>query len=294
MPFPARVAIPLCLTLLACSAESDPSTPPGPVDQPTSAQPSDPPPDGPMPPAEPGPAPEPEPAPPPSIPPADAGGWSDPGPAQPADPCPADMVHVPPGGFVSGATPTQVNVTPDWPDKEFLPRARTERRTGAYCIDLYEYPNVAGELPRVYVGWAEAKQACASRGRRLCTEDEWVRACGGEQGWLFPYGDTHEPRRCNDTVDPVGDESQKAGGGSFPDCVSPFGVYDMDGNVSEWVDAVHELSPDRSRIVRGGTMWVAVYGHGCMSRHSHHEGGPTHGDDGFRCCMDPLRASAAP
>lgn len=233
------------------------------------------------------PAPVPETPPPPHVPPADAGGWSEPGPTSPADPCPADMAFVPAGSFVSGATGEQVELSPDWPDREFQPRARHERRTGAYCIDLYEFPNVLGAKPRVYVGWAEAKQACESRGRRLCSEDEWTRACGGDAGWLYPYGDTHEPKRCNDTVDPVGDDSQMAGSGDFPDCVSPFGVYDMEGNVSEWVDAVHELDPDRARIVRGGTMWVAVYGHSCMSRHSHHQGGPTHGDDGFRCCAAP-------
>jgi len=233
-------------------------------------------------------------APRPSVPPADAGGWSDPGPRTATDPCPTDMAHVPAGAFTSGATRDQVAAPPDWPDDEFLPRTRHERRTGAYCIDLYEYPNVAGELPWVYVAWLAAKQACASRGRRLCTEDEWARACGGDSGLLFPYGDIHEPKRCNDTVDPVGDESQKSGGGAFPDCVGQWGVYDMDGNVSEWVDAVHELNPERSRIVRGGTMWVAVYGHGCMSRHSHHQGGPTHGDDGFRCCMDPLGPGSTP
>jgi len=204
------------------------------------------------------------------------------------------MAHVAAGSFVSGATGEQVVVNPDWPDEGFTPRKRHERSTGDYCIDLYEFPNVKGEVPRVYVGWAEAKQACESRGRRLCTEDEWARACGGDEGWLFPYGDVHEPKRCNDEVDPVGDESQKSGGGAFPDCVSPHGVYDMDGNVSEWVDAVYEHEPGRGRIVRGGTMWVAVYGHGCMSRHFHHEGGPTHGDDGFRCCVDPFDGSPTP
>ncbi len=248
----------------------------------------------PEPPLGPEPGHEPDPIPPtevfegPAIPPADAGGWSEPGPASPGDPCPADMVHVPAGGFVSGATGEQVSLDPNWPDPEFEPRQRMERRTGAYCVDLYEFPNVRGVKPRVYVGWAEAKQACVSRGRRLCTEDEWSRACAGDEGWLFPYGDIHDPGRCNDDVDPVGDMTQKSTAGDFPRCVSPWGAFDMDGNVSEWVDAVHELDPERARIVRGGTLWVAVYGHGCMSRHSHHQGGPTHGDDGFRCCMDPL------
>ena len=293
MPNAARTLAMISLALLACSPAGE-APPSGAPTVPAAAEATtdpEPPPDGPVAPAEPGPAPAEEPPPLPEVPPADAGGWSDPGPTTPDDPCPADMAHVPAGSFVSGATGEQVELNPDWPDKEFQPRKRHERSTAAYCIDLYEYPNVKGELPWVYVGWNPAKQACASRGRRLCSEDEWARACGGDEGWLYPYGDTFEPKRCNDSVDPVGDESQKAGGGAFPDCVSPHGVFDMEGNVSEWVDAVHELDPERARIVRGGTMWVAVYGHGCMSRHSHHENGPTHGDDGFRCCMDPLGAT---
>jgi len=224
------------------------------------------------------------------VPPAQTGGWSEPGPTQAGEPCPADMIHIPEGRFVSGAGDEQVQVDPSWPDPQVHPRERQDRHTDAYCIDVYEYPNVKGEKPWVYVGWAESGQACALRDRRLCDEDEWTRACGGDSGLLFPYGDQHEPKRCNDSVDPVGDESQVAAAGSFPDCVSPWGLMDMEGNVSEWVDAFHEANPERERVVRGGTLWVAVYGHGCMSRHAHHEGGPTHGDDGFRCCRDTLQA----
>ncbi len=297
MPQLGHALLPLALALLACGPAEEAPEPP-------TAAPSEAPPtaleherdDAPdhAPDPELVPVPESDPNSRPAVPPPETGGWSEPGPAASGDPCPADMAFVPAGRFTSGSTAAQAGMSPDWPDKEFFPRPREQRGTEAFCIDLYEYPNVRGEKPWVYVGWAQAKQACALRGRRLCAEDEWAKACGGDEGWLFPYGDVHEPKRCNDSVDPVGDESQKSAAGAFPDCVSPYGVYDMDGNVSEWVDAVHQLDPERSRVIRGGTMWVAVYGHGCPSRHTHHELGPTHGDDGFRCCMDPLNAATAP
>ncbi|MCB9779219.1 MAG: SUMF1/EgtB/PvdO family nonheme iron enzyme [Alphaproteobacteria bacterium] len=217
---------------------------------------------------------------------ADHGGWSDPGFAAQDDPCPADMVAVPAGAFLSGATPEQVEMAPGWPDPEMYPRAREARRTGAYCIDRHEFPNVAGQPPTVWVGWLQAKEACRLRGRRLCTEDEWARACGGDEGWRFPYGDERVEGRCNDAVEPMGDSRQVWPIGEDHGCVSPYGAWDMDGNVSEFVDAVHDADPEHLRVLRGGTMWIAVYGRGCMARHAHNQDGPTHGDDGFRCCVD--------
>jgi formylglycine-generating enzyme required for sulfatase activity len=44
----------------------------------------------------------------------------------------------------------------------------------------------------------EAEAWCGARGRRLCFDDEWTRACGGAEGWSYPYGDTRLPGVCND------------------------------------------------------------------------------------------------
>ena len=205
----------------------------------------------------------------------------------PVDPtCPAGMAHVPAGAFQAGATGEQVGAALEWPEDWNLPRARTERTVEGFCIDRYEYPNERGEKPRVFVTWPDAKALCEEQGKRLCTEDEWTKACAGPEGRLFPYGDTWQAETCNDEVD-VGDESGRGESGSWRGCVSQYGVYDLQGNVSEWVSDVHGYK-DSFRVLRGGTMWLSIYGQGCMSRHAHEERGPTHGDDGFRCC------SAAP
>ncbi len=206
----------------------------------------------------------------------------------PASSCPEDMVHVPAGAFISGATGEAIDFYPDWPGIEHLPRPRQTRSTGEYCIDRLEYPNVAGEKPRAYVSWDEAKALCRDRGRRLCTEDEWSKACGGEQGWLFPYGDTYQTGLCNaDVTEGVGEARWIRPAGDFPRCESPCGALDLEGNLSEWVDAVPADDDPDLRIVRGGTMWVGVYGRGCMARHRHHHTDASHEDDGFRCCADP-------
>ena len=66
------------------------------------------------------------------------------------------------------------------------------------CMDRYEAPNRAGALPLVMYSYDEALAWCQARDKRLCFEDEWLLACQGHAGTLYPYGDTHDPGRCND------------------------------------------------------------------------------------------------
>lgn len=201
--------------------------------------------------------------------------------------CPDNMVHVEGGEFPCGARGEDIDFYADWPGTEHLPRPPGTCQTDAFCVDRYEYPNVAGELPRAYVSWDEAVRLCAEAGRRLCTEDEWTRACAGAKGQRFPYGDSHVEGACNaDVNDKVGDPGWIRPAGSFEGCRSAEAAFDLEGNLSEWVDAVSADLPDQ-RYARGGTMWVGVYGRGCFARHRHHRADASHEDDGFRCCAAP-------
>jgi len=76
----------------------------------------------------------------------------------------------PPDTSVEGCPPGMVNVD------------------GRLCIDTYEYPNREGEYPVVNVDWQTAKGICEDEGKRLCTEREWVFACGSGRGNTYPYG----------------------------------------------------------------------------------------------------------
>jgi|GEM_PF-1256893 len=69
---------------------------------------------------------------------------------------------------------------------------------GAACLDRFEAPNVAGELPLVMYTFTESEAWCAARGKRLCFEDEWTDACGGAAELAYPYGDARIPGLCND------------------------------------------------------------------------------------------------
>jgi formylglycine-generating enzyme required for sulfatase activity len=119
-----------------------------------------------------------------------------------------------------------------------------------------------GARPNGYVTGVVAEAACAAAGKRLCTLDEFVTACRGEDDTLFPYGDTYEDGVCNvyreehpaallhnnasiGHLDPRLNRVLSKGRpllqrtGESPACRSRWGddaVYDMVGNLDEWVD----------------------------------------------------------
>ncbi|HPB97003.1 MAG TPA: SUMF1/EgtB/PvdO family nonheme iron enzyme [Polyangiaceae bacterium] len=66
------------------------------------------------------------------------------------------------------------------------------------CIDRFEAPNRQGASPLVMFHFLEAESWCETRGKRLCFDDEWTRACGGPQGHSYPYGDSHVSGECTD------------------------------------------------------------------------------------------------
>jgi eukaryotic-like serine/threonine-protein kinase len=178
-------------------------------------------------------------------------------------------------------------------------RALRERRLAAFCVDVYEYPNRSGVLPRADVSWQDARQACADLGKRLCGGDEWERACRGPEGWRYSYGAERDSGACNTPWEHFeGAPVPLAASGTHPGCTSPEGVVDLNGNLSEWVEDPWDgeapgfeqegLAPDAVlRTVRGGTMWrKTFYGQDCLSAHGHPDH-VVHMDDGFRCCADP-------
>jgi hypothetical protein len=122
------------------------------------------------------------------------------------------------------------------------------------CIDVFEYPNRACELPFVWVPPAHAAALCEMQGKRLCAQEEWVLACrgdpeGGEPS-TYAYGseldldacNTNKPARVwsSEACDPRTIDTTWATcstntepSGSYPRCRSRFGVFDMHGNVAE-------------------------------------------------------------
>ena len=159
------------------------------------------------------------------------------------------------------------------------------RRVKAFCMDIYEYPNIKFELPTTHITVEKAKSLCKEKGKRLCKEDEWELACAGSEGAPYSYGDIFHPWRCNTNSVMPGNCGLISPAGSHPGCVNKFGIFDLNGNVSEWVDN----KADGASVVRGGTAWRAEYGQSCFSRHTHiPQYEDAFCDDGFRCCKDPV------
>lgn len=173
-----------------------------------------------------------------------------------------------------------------------------------FCVDRYEWPNRQGEKPRVLVSWTEARTLCESRGKRLCTEDEWLFACEGEEMLPYTHGFERDPTACvidRMYVPPEGgyrrwDEcnadakcaeafqrvDQREPSGHFPRCRSPFGAYDMNGNANEWVQIPGEVYPRRSGI-KGG--WWGPVRNRCRPTVRFHKEDDWGYEVGFRCCQ---------
>jgi hypothetical protein len=99
----------------------------------------------------------------------------------------------------------------------------------SFCIDRYEWPNIAGKVPTTKVSWVEAKVACIDAGKRLCTRREWEAVCRRGSRSVYPYGDTYDPAQCRT------EEKSLGKSGTAKRCTNK-GVSDMVGNVWEWIE----------------------------------------------------------
>ncbi len=178
-----------------------------------------------------------------------------------------------------------------------------------YCMDLYEYPNQEGVLPVVMVDYNDAKRACAVEGKRLCTTEEWERACEGPGMWPYPYGAERDPSACNidreyslpeferfsdpwKISEEVSRLDKRVPSGSMPRCVSPFGVRDMTGNVDEWVTNEKGKVDDKPfRSSLKGGYWGPIRAR-CRPMTSSHNEWFSFYQVGFRCCKDARTGAA--
>jgi len=113
-------------------------------------------------------------------------------------------------------------------------------------------PSEKEHHPVVWVDMEDARAYAKWTGKRLPTEEEWQYAAQGADGRIWPWGAKMEPGRCNhgsfDGTTPVE---------AFPEGRSPFGCYDMCGNVWQWTESERSDGHTRFVMIRGGSWYEA-------------------------------------
>ncbi len=161
---------------------------------------------------------------------------------------------------------------------------------------------MADDLPASCITWCQAFAFCAGAGKHLCGNDgggplpyegdnqeiahgQWYAACSNEGLLTRPYGNGNfDPNLCDGSesgsvLRPAGSTTTCEGG--VP------GLYDMLGNVTEWIDACESDAPDSLCDVRGGSAYDPLADVTCSSTNGF---GSVRRDQtvvsvGFRCCL---------
>jgi hypothetical protein len=180
-----------------------------------------------------------------------------------------EMVLVPEGSFIIGS------------DGEPDEKLQRTIRLPAFYIDRYEVSNAqyarfvketgypspphwngtnpppgSENLPVTNVTWFDAMCYAIWAGKRLPTEAEWEKAGRGTDGRLFPWGNEDNPKARNLSTDKLAPVD------SYKEGVSPYGCYNMAGNVWEWTADWYEAYPgsgaksphfgEKYKVVKGG------------------------------------------
>ncbi len=210
----------------------------------------------------------------------------------------ADMVWVPGGAFIRGQwaaydsglagekPETRTEVGGFWMDKNTLHHAAVAVPEGASDEQRGEIEARNSELagrPIRDITFNEAQRLCAGRGKRLCSEKEWEKACKGPDTFIFAYGDTYQADACpaSGWFPPFYTVDDYSKGDGFNKCVSGYGVVGLSGGVLEWT----KTKRGEKLIVKGGAIGNESTGTRCAGRDGRAPNF-SHASIGTRCCSD--------
>lgn len=142
----------------------------------------------------------------------------------------------------------------------------------------------AGVMPWIGATYAQAQLACTGAGLRLCTPAEWQAICAGASNETFPYGDVYQGSQCNGLDYGAGTVLASAAASSCARSHPNGFVYDLSGNLKEWVN---DGSSTGFHQVRGGSYLSPAPGLACDFDFALSDDNLTSPTVGFRCCADP-------
>lgn len=217
-------------------------------------------------------------------------------PSPPSSPCPAEMALV---------SVEHDEVCVDQYEAAVEGQRYSQSLDGVDATTLRATP-AKGLKPQVNISAFQAQAACEASSKRLCTAAEWIAACRGPEHFVYPYGNVYVPGACNTerhspvnaVFGPIGGklddprlaevDSGSEPGGTFPRCVSTYGVFDMHGNVHEWVSDSSSARDSRFGMFLGGFFADASEnGAGCLYKTTAHFKEYHDYSTGFRCCKGP-------